>query len=228
MIIGAVVEVGGRSNDTIQFRKDYMAIYATCNPNISQLLKDQIITLKIKTITWNQYSEEVVMTCLLTHSSVYANKTFELEALKVQECKDLVKSFTDMIEPSKASKKTADLLYPFTKDQSKTYDGKANIVDVLNGLLESKENKTIYIMKSCFLPAEEGMVYVIPKPSIINETNNRNCIHEIFEDWLKSIEIVNEMEETYDKMEKYLVNYYAASKGNYDRQIDRVKLSYCQ
>jgi len=228
LIIGAIAEKGGRSNDTIHLRKDYLALYATCNANIPQLLTGQKISLKIKTINWDQYADVVIATGIFTHSCIYPNKTFCLNSNEVKNLLPLIEEYKKAISKYKSvPKKESDMLYPFNKDQSDTYKNKKVFLDVLDDLIK-KDNETIYIMKSCFLQKEQGLVYVIPEPKLLNEKDTQACIQEIFEDTIKANESILEIIKEYSEKSKYLDDFYHASKMNYDNQINNIKKTYIE
>jgi hypothetical protein len=227
IIVGAECLKSGKGKDGILLRKNNMIIRAKPSINISTILEGQFITIKIKDITWSSFSNNIPIIGTMEHARVRGVNVFKLAPNRVKKYASLIKDLNQLTsELSTLNSKMKTLHYPFSKDQSKKRDLKIEkFSDILDSMISGKTTEPVIVISCCFLPQEDGVVYVAKKDTPYTSDTSYNVLMYLYETQKKNINNVSDMLTYYSKMPTHIVNFYKTSKLNNDILINNVAAS---
>lgn len=213
VLINCVAEKAGRNVDAIIFNKNNMTISAICNSNIDQVLINQVMTVLIKNIVWEQFATKITVAAVFRHAAIFHCKIYRLAKKDVLACQDLIQEYKEIINQKLSTpldKKMVDLAYTFT--EQKKHEGKEVIP--FSSALDNMNSRYTIIVRSCFY--QPGYVF-IDKNLPYKTISTKEAITEIFEEQIKYIDLIREMESVYTDMDANLLKYYKTSKKMNDR-----------
>lgn len=225
IIVGARVISPGRGSEQVRLEKGPIGIGVSLNNNITQLLVNQLITLKVDVSIYDEGSNEIfIMGKLVPHTLVIPHVyklTNDIENLRgvVDEYEKIIEK---LVEKTNTFNKPLynfmkEKMYPFMEDQSnKTYI-KASYRKLFKELLDKKYDSPIVITPSLLLNQIDGFVYM-DVGNYISEDNAEKIIKLLYNEHIKALRVLIDMCEDYTDYKnrnlKYLWEYYGNSKLN--------------
>lgn len=224
IVIGAVCESAGRALEIPKLTKDKMSICVKLNNNLEQLILEQKVTLRIRSINWDPGSSTIDVSGTLIHARVYPAVVYEIKGEEVLEYKDLIKSYNQttesLLKEIKGLEEFVERAYPFSTKATFNLPTKP-FDDIFKDCLEGKIKGRAKLIDCCFLDRVDGLVYVGEHKPKVRET--LTCIKSLYEGRIKALRNIVEMSVEYADWSKDIAEYYSTSKKNNDNFISTIK-----